>query len=120
MLSTDRLILRRWKASDREPFAAMCADPHVMRFFPKTVTVEQTDTAVNRSRRTSTHMDLAGLPLNTGPTESLSASSGWFTSRLRLTSLRLSRLAGDSGLSIGIRDWRQREHGRRSSSHFSG
>jgi RimJ/RimL family protein N-acetyltransferase len=28
---TDRLLLRRWRASDREPFAAINADPEVMR-----------------------------------------------------------------------------------------
>jgi RimJ/RimL family protein N-acetyltransferase len=29
---TDRLVLRRWRAEDREPFAAINADPEVMRF----------------------------------------------------------------------------------------
>jgi RimJ/RimL family protein N-acetyltransferase len=29
---TDRLVLRRWRAKDREPFAAINADPEVMRF----------------------------------------------------------------------------------------
>jgi RimJ/RimL family protein N-acetyltransferase len=32
-LNTDRLILRGWRKSDRPPFAAMNADPEVMRFF---------------------------------------------------------------------------------------
>lgn len=31
-VSTQRLLLRRWQARDRAPFAAMCADPEVMRF----------------------------------------------------------------------------------------
>ncbi|HET9654399.1 MAG TPA: GNAT family N-acetyltransferase [Kineosporiaceae bacterium] len=31
MLTTDRLILRRWRDGDREPFAAMNADPEVVR-----------------------------------------------------------------------------------------
>jgi len=31
MLDTPRLILRQWRASDRAPFAAMSADPEVMR-----------------------------------------------------------------------------------------
>jgi Acetyltransferase (GNAT) domain/Family of unknown function (DUF6064) len=30
---TERLRLRRWKTADREPFAAMNADPEVMKFF---------------------------------------------------------------------------------------
>jgi RimJ/RimL family protein N-acetyltransferase len=35
MIGTDRLLLRRWKEEDREPFARMNADPRVMEFmFP--------------------------------------------------------------------------------------
>jgi RimJ/RimL family protein N-acetyltransferase len=30
--TTDRLVLRRWRTEDREPFAAINADPEVMRF----------------------------------------------------------------------------------------
>jgi RimJ/RimL family protein N-acetyltransferase len=30
--NTDRLVLRRWRVEDREPFAAINADPEVMRF----------------------------------------------------------------------------------------
>jgi len=31
-LNTERLILRRWRDADVEPFAAMCSDPEVMRY----------------------------------------------------------------------------------------
>jgi RimJ/RimL family protein N-acetyltransferase len=31
---TARLVMRRWRESDREPSAAMNADPEVMRYFP--------------------------------------------------------------------------------------
>lgn len=31
-IRTDRLILRRWKAEDHASFAAICADPDVMRY----------------------------------------------------------------------------------------
>jgi RimJ/RimL family protein N-acetyltransferase len=31
---TERLKLRQWRSSDREPFAALNADPQVMEFFP--------------------------------------------------------------------------------------
>lgn len=44
---TERLILRPWKQSDREPFAAMNADPDVMRYFPSTRTREESDNMVN-------------------------------------------------------------------------
>src|SRR5205085_5232912 len=33
-LETPRLTMRRWRDADREPFAAMNADPRVMEFFP--------------------------------------------------------------------------------------
>lgn len=33
ILETERLVLRRWRAQDLEPFAAMNADPEVMRYF---------------------------------------------------------------------------------------
>ena len=32
MPSTERLLLRRWQPADRDPFAAMNADPDVMRY----------------------------------------------------------------------------------------
>jgi RimJ/RimL family protein N-acetyltransferase len=31
-LTTERLLLRRWREQDVEPFAAICADPEVMRY----------------------------------------------------------------------------------------
>lgn len=33
-LTTDRLILREWRETDREPFARLNADPQVMEYFP--------------------------------------------------------------------------------------
>jgi RimJ/RimL family protein N-acetyltransferase len=33
-LRTERLLMRRWRAADRDAFAAMNADPEVMRHFP--------------------------------------------------------------------------------------
>lgn len=36
-IRTDRLQMRRWLESDREPFAALNADPETMRFFPATL-----------------------------------------------------------------------------------
>jgi RimJ/RimL family protein N-acetyltransferase len=37
MVRTDRLLMRRWLESDREPFAALNADPETMRYFPATM-----------------------------------------------------------------------------------
>jgi len=51
MLRTDRLLLRRWRDSDREPFAAINADPRVMEFFPATLTRAQSDELAERIER---------------------------------------------------------------------
>jgi RimJ/RimL family protein N-acetyltransferase len=51
-LRTERLTLRRWNPADREPFAAMCADPRVMEFFPSTLTRDECDAHVDRIEET--------------------------------------------------------------------
>lgn len=48
-LETERLILRRWRASDREPFRKINADPRVMEFFPKTLSAAQSDALIDRT-----------------------------------------------------------------------
>lgn len=47
-LRTDRLVLRPWTDADREPFAAMSADPEVMEHFPGLLTREQSEAFVDR------------------------------------------------------------------------
>lgn len=42
-LSTDRLLLRPWRADDLEPFARINADPAVMEFFPATLSRAESD-----------------------------------------------------------------------------
>ncbi len=32
-METSRLILRQWKSEDFQPYAELCSDPHVMRYF---------------------------------------------------------------------------------------
>ncbi len=48
VLRTERLVLRPWRAEDREPFAALNADPAVMEHFPAPLTREQSDALVER------------------------------------------------------------------------
>lgn len=36
-IRTKRLVMRRWRDADRAPFAALNADPEVMRYFPATL-----------------------------------------------------------------------------------
>lgn len=45
---TARLLLRPWQDSDREPFAALNADPEVMRYFPSLLSRAQSDAMVDR------------------------------------------------------------------------
>jgi RimJ/RimL family protein N-acetyltransferase len=49
-LTTARLLLRPWREADREPFAAMNADPAVMEFFPSPMTRARSDALVDRIR----------------------------------------------------------------------
>lgn len=50
-LFTPRLIIRQWRPSDLEPFAAMNADAEVMRYYPETWTREQSDAFAHRVMR---------------------------------------------------------------------
>ncbi len=47
-IATDRLIMRRWKATDRAPFAALNADPVVMEHFPSTLSEAESDAMIDR------------------------------------------------------------------------
>ncbi len=47
-LETDRLILRRWRTEDREPFAALNADPVVTEFLPGPMSRDASDALVER------------------------------------------------------------------------
>lgn len=48
MIQTARLLLRQWVESDREPFAALNADPVVMEHFPATLSRAESDAFVDR------------------------------------------------------------------------
>ncbi|MBB5515923.1 RimJ/RimL family protein N-acetyltransferase [Rubricella aquisinus] len=47
---TERLILRRWRDADDAPFAAINADPAVMRHFPAPLTRAESDAFLDRMR----------------------------------------------------------------------
>jgi ribosomal-protein-alanine N-acetyltransferase len=47
-LRTERLLLRRWRAEDRAPFAALNADPHVMEHFLSKLSPAESDAFVDR------------------------------------------------------------------------
>src|SRR5215469_9413525 len=48
-LSTPRLWLRQWRASDLEPFAALNADPQVMEFMPGSLSCAESDALARRA-----------------------------------------------------------------------
>lgn len=48
LLRTERLLLRRWRASDRAPFAALGADPRVMKHLGTLMTRAESDALAAR------------------------------------------------------------------------
>ncbi|MEW9528193.1 GNAT family N-acetyltransferase [Microbispora sp. NPDC049125] len=47
-IATERLVLRRWRHGDRQPFAALNADPAVMEHFPSTLSRAESDALAGR------------------------------------------------------------------------
>jgi RimJ/RimL family protein N-acetyltransferase len=48
VVTTERLVLRRWRRSDRQPFARLNADPRVMEFMPALLSPVESDLLVDR------------------------------------------------------------------------
>jgi RimJ/RimL family protein N-acetyltransferase len=48
VVRTERLVMRRWREADRDPYAALNADPVVMRYFPATLDRAASDASVER------------------------------------------------------------------------
>jgi len=51
LLASPRIQLRPWTDADRDPFAAMTADPEVMRHFPAPLSRAQSDAWIDRMSR---------------------------------------------------------------------
>ncbi|MGA8462320.1 MAG: GNAT family N-acetyltransferase, partial [Streptosporangiaceae bacterium] len=47
-ICTDRLVMRRWRDADREAYAALNADPDVMRYFPAPLSRATSNASVDR------------------------------------------------------------------------
>lgn len=47
-LRTERLLLRQWRPSDRQPFARLNGDPETMRYFPAPLHRAQSDALADR------------------------------------------------------------------------
>lgn len=48
LIKTSRLVLRQWRDKDRPEFAKIVADAQVMKYFPSTLTRQQSDAAIDR------------------------------------------------------------------------
>ncbi len=59
-IRTARLLMRRWREQDRDPYARMNADPEVMRYFPATLDRAACDAHMDRMRE---RFDRAGYGL---------------------------------------------------------
>jgi RimJ/RimL family protein N-acetyltransferase len=46
-LTTERLLMRRWLPSDREPFAELNGDPETLRYFPRRLDRAQSDALID-------------------------------------------------------------------------
>ena len=47
-IETSRLVLRHWQAGDLEPFHQLNSDPNVMRYFPATLSKQESDSIAER------------------------------------------------------------------------
>ncbi len=47
-IRTERLVMRRWRHADRDPYAALNADPEVMRYFAAPLNRLESDASVDR------------------------------------------------------------------------
>jgi RimJ/RimL family protein N-acetyltransferase len=47
-IRTDRLVMRRWRDTDRDAYAALNADPEVMRYFPATLDRATSNASIDR------------------------------------------------------------------------
>ena len=49
IIETKRLVLRRWREADREPFAELNGDPQTLLFFPQTFDRAASDALIDRA-----------------------------------------------------------------------
>lgn len=95
-ITTDRLLMRRWRDSDREPFAELNGDPDTLRFFPSTLTRAESDAFVDtiESRFEQQGYGLWALEV---------AATGEFIGFTGLNGMPEGVPATDGGLEIGWR-----------------
>jgi RimJ/RimL family protein N-acetyltransferase len=98
-IRTERLIMRRWRDSDREPFAALNGDAETMRYFPATLDRAASDTFVDR-------IELRFAQLGYGLWALEVAATGQFIGYTGLNPMP-AEVPGAGGMEIG---WRLARH----------
>ncbi|HEY1917497.1 MAG TPA: GNAT family N-acetyltransferase [Streptosporangiaceae bacterium] len=99
-IRTKRLVMRRWRDSDREPYAALNADPVVMRYFPATHDRTSSDDHVERMEKL---FDVQGFGLWALEV----ADTGQFIGFTGLNPMP-DGVPGAGGMEVG---WRLAQHG---------
>jgi RimJ/RimL family protein N-acetyltransferase len=99
-IRTDRLLMRRWLESDREPYAAMNADPVVMRYFPATLDHATSDQHIDRMEALFDHQGFGLWALEV-------AGTGEFIGFTGLNPMPQG-VPGEGGMEVG---WRLAQHG---------
>ncbi len=100
-IQTERLLMRRWRDADREPFAALNADAETMRYFPATLDRAASDAMVDviEARFDQRGFGLWALEV---------AATGEFIGFAGLNGPMPDGIPGAGGFEIG---WRLARHG---------
>lgn len=103
MIETDRLILRPWRKDDILPFAEINRDEEVMEYFPKSLSLEETEQFY---RRIVAEHDVYGYVFMRWRPKRMAALSATSDSIILILMRRFPpalKLAGGSRESIGIK-----------------
>jgi RimJ/RimL family protein N-acetyltransferase len=99
-IRTKRLVMRRWRDTDRKPFAALNADAETMRYFPSTLDGAASDALVDVIESRFAHRGFGLWALET-------AATGEFIGFTGLNQPIPDGIPGAGGVEIG---WRLARH----------
>ena len=99
-LRTPRLLMRRWRDTDREPFAAMNADPEVMRYFRASLDRAGSDAFIERIERAFDRYGFGLWVLHAVETDQFLGFTGLYP-------MPEGELPGSGGIEVG---WRLARH----------
>ncbi len=113
IFGTERLILRNWRAADRQPFTQMNADPLVMEFMPATLSNSESGMLVDKiEKHFLTHgFGLFAAELTCKPFLHWLHRSG-HPVIMKPDSRPMWRWVGDCRQFTGARDWQPKVHAR--------